>query len=113
MRIHKPRLQQPSETLILHNIRQVLRWHGFYVIRIQQGLGCHKGISDLIALKAGKVYFIEVKKPTGKLSEYQERFQAEVKERGCNYVVVRCVEDVKEILTDEKEHACNTRTLDG
>lgn len=89
------RLPEPSETIILRQIRSFLQWHGWFVIRIQQGLGCHKGISDLIAVKNGRTVFIEVKKPNGKLSDYQERFKATIEDRRGEYVVMRSVEDAK------------------
>ena len=108
----RPRLQQPSETLILHNIRQVLRWHGFYVIRIQQGLGCHKGISDLIAVREGQVYFVEIKKPSGKLSDYQEKFRQEIERRHGKYIVLKSVEEAEEFIRQTGgKTLCNVRTL--
>ncbi len=91
----------PSETVILRQIRNVLQWHGWYVIRIQQGLGCHKGISDLIAIKRGRVVFVEIKKPSGKLSDHQERFKAAISDRGGEYVVMRSVEDLQAFLSGE------------
>ena len=95
-------LLEPSETVILQQIRKVLQWHGFYCIRIQQGLGCHKGLSDLIAVKAGHTYFIEVKKPKGKLSEHQERFKAEIEDRGGKYLVMRSADDAKVFCVEGK-----------
>jgi hypothetical protein len=91
----------PSETVILRQIRNVLQWHGWYVIRIQQGLGCHRGISDLIAVKKGRTVFIEVKKPSGKLSDHQERFRDAISDRGGEYVVMRSVEDLQTFLSGE------------
>jgi len=46
---------------ILKQVRDYLRWRGWLVYRIQQGLGCHRGMSDLICVKDGRVLFLEIK----------------------------------------------------
>jgi len=86
-----------NEQDILNQIRDWLRIHGFFVCRIQQGLGAHKGISDLIAVKDGKTAFIEIKHRS-KLSEYQEAFKVEIESHGGTYIVARCIEDVQELI---------------
>ena len=48
----------------------------------------------LVAIKGGRVVHIEVKKPRGKQSEKQERFQAELEGAGGEYLLARSVEDV-------------------
>ncbi len=83
----------PTENEIQSSIRQILEWRGWYVMRIQQGLGCQKGISDLIAVKNGRTVFLEIKKPTGKQSKDQLEFEADVKAHGGEYVVLRSVDE--------------------
>lgn len=83
---------------ILSNIRKFLRLNGWYVIRVQQGMGCHKGLSDLIVIRKGVVVFIEVKKEKGFQSPYQKIFEAEIKIHGGNYFVARSINDVREYL---------------
>ena len=39
----KDKPKGPTETDIQNAIREYLRWRGWFVIRHQQGLGCHKG----------------------------------------------------------------------
>lgn len=61
-----------------------------------------KGISDIIVIHRGIFYAIEVKRENeklGKLSEDQANFGANVVNNGGIYVVARCVEDVKKVLT--------------
>lgn len=104
------RLPAPSEADILRQVRDYLRLKGWYIIRIQQSLGAHKGISDLIAVKAGKecpacgrrgdVLFIEVKAKTGQLSTFQRVFQQEIESQGGRYVVVRCAEDIMAVIRE-------------
>ena len=85
----------PTETEIQNAIREYLRWRGWFVIRHQQGLGCHKGLSDLTAIKGGKTVYIEVKRPKGTQSDDQLDFQADIEAHGGLYVVARSVEDVE------------------
>lgn len=87
-----------NESDILQQVRQWLQHHGWFVIRIHQGLGCHKGISDLIAVKGGVTAFIEIKGIKGWLSDYQEQFQAEIKHQGGIYIVARGIEDVATLI---------------
>lgn len=88
---------EATEKEIQSDIREYLQWRGWYVIRIQQGMGAHKGLSDLIAVKDGRVVFMEIKTPRGRLSEYQVRFREALKEHGGEYVVLRSVEDAERI----------------
>ena len=85
----------PTETEIQNAIRDFLRWRGWFVIRHQQGLGCHKGLSDLTAIKGGRTVYIEVKRPKGTQSDDQLDFQADIEAHGGLYVVARSVEDVE------------------
>ena len=95
---------QPTENEIQSAIRDDLSWKGWYVIRIQQGMGAHNGLSDLIAIKNGRVVFIEVKTPRGKQSEYQIKFEEEITKRGAEYIVMRSAQDVAKIETSEVDN---------
>ena len=86
---------EPSETEILRGIRQYLQVHGWYVIRHHQGLGCHKGLSDLTAIRNGVTVYIEVKKRKGYQSSVQKKFQAEIEAHGARYILAKGIEDVK------------------
>ncbi len=55
----------------------------------------HRGVADrLVALPRGRVWFIEVKTETGKLSPLQEAFRQEARALGCNYVCLYGEKDV-------------------
>jgi hypothetical protein len=84
--------RQP-ETAILRVCAGYLRAAGWFVIRIQQGLGAHKGISDLICVRKGRVVFAEVKTAKGRLSDWQDGFRQTIANEGGEYVVLRCLED--------------------
>lgn len=58
------------ESKIQSRIIKKLELQGFFVIKL---ISTNKnGIADILALKDGKVIFIEVKQPTGVLSELQK-----------------------------------------
>jgi hypothetical protein len=57
------------------------------------------GISDILILaRGGKVIFLEVKTPTGQLTESQETFKAMCAIADVPYEVARCREDALAIL---------------
>lgn len=65
-----------SEKDIRKEIKDYLEAMDWFVFPIhQQGYMCYKGISDYIAVKNGTVIFVEVKKPGGKQSEDQVKFE--------------------------------------
>jgi hypothetical protein len=47
------------------------------------GLGVLPGVPDVIAVKGGRAYFLELKKPSGKLTEAQERMLIDLGAAGC------------------------------
>jgi hypothetical protein len=74
------------------------------------GYLCHKvdssssvGFPDLVAVSpAGKVFFFEVKTQTGRLSRLQERVINQLKENHANVHVVRSVEEVRAIVSQDE-----------
>lgn len=56
------------------------------------------GVSDIIAVKGGEVWFIEVKTPSGKMTKNQLDFEKRLLKHGGNYLVARKVEDLNAIL---------------
>ena len=70
------------------------KWFHFHVL---QGLGAYKGVSDRIAIKDGRVIFLECKKPGGKQSAEQIEFQANVENVGGEYYVIHSLEEIMEI----------------
>lgn len=91
-----------TETDIMRQIREYLQWHGWYVIRNQQSLGSHPGLSDLTAIRAGRVLWIEVKTAKGKLSKAQEKFKQCIEMAGGEFVLARSIEDIEQYLRGAK-----------
>lgn len=51
------------------------------------------GVADIILLKNGKSYFLEVKDKSPQ-SKTQKEFEVDVKKAGCEYHIVRSVDDI-------------------
>lgn len=101
-----------SEHDIQNSIRLKLSELGYAVFRINSGkirmadgrwfdTGVPKGFSDLIAVKGGRIFFLEVKTETGKASPEQIKFLATMRDRyGCIAGIVRSVEEAVDLVTD-------------
>jgi len=92
--VAKSRGQQP-ETAIRSQIRDWLRWRGWFVILHVQGPLSHKGLADLSAVRGGETVYIEVKTPKGTQRPDQAVFQADVERHGARYILARSIEDVE------------------
>ena len=86
------------ETIIKNQCRDYLRWKGWFVFPVLQGLGAHRGISDMIAVKDGQTLFVEIKTPKGRQSEHQKRFEADIVEHGGSYLLIRSLDDLMEMV---------------
>lgn len=64
--------------------------------------GLPKGFSDLIALKEGKIYFIELKVGKNKPSKEQLNFIEQMKTNGFRAGIAWNMEDIYKILEVEK-----------
>lgn len=83
-----------SETAIKKQIKYYLQYRGWFIFHILQGVGSYKGVSDFIAIKEGRVLFIEVKTAIGKQSPDQIQFEADIRRCGGKYLLARSVDDV-------------------
>ena len=92
-----------KESDIRKQIQDYLRWNGWTVLYHLQGLGSMRGMSDLQALKDGRCVFIEVKRPGGKQSEVQKKFQEMVEAAGFEYVLAKSVEDVEHLGGEKRK----------
>lgn len=65
---------------------------------------CREGTSDFVVIQPDMrgrgcfVTFLELKNLKGKQSEAQREFQAVVGAQGCEYVIIKSIDDVMEIL---------------
>ncbi len=80
-------LLMTEETKIKQDIKDYLRKRGVFFYHNLACLGSYKGIPDITAIFQGKVYQIEVKTPTGKLSSAQQDFRDKWQEQGGALIV--------------------------
>src|SRR6056297_4111854 len=57
------------------------------------GMGVHAGFADLMILCDGRVLFLELKAPKGRLSPAQEAFRDAVLAQGFSWALVRSLDD--------------------
>ena len=87
-------MKKTPENIVKKEIKDWLTLHGFFHFHLMAGLGSYPGTPDRIAIKDGKVLFIEIKGPTGKISENQTLFGAHISGAYGHYVIARGHEDL-------------------
>lgn len=87
-----------SENDIKNQIKDYLDLRRYFHFPLTQGLGSYPGLPDRIAVKDGQVYFIECKRPIGKQSDDQIKFQENIENEKGKYILVRKLEDLIEGL---------------
>lgn len=86
------------ETIVKRQIKKYLWYRAWFNFPLLQGLGCYPGVCDRVAIKDGRVLFIEIKAPNGRQSDHQKRFQKYIEMCGGEYILARSVEDVMKII---------------
>ena len=87
--------KKTPENLVKDEIKDYLNLKGWFHFPVMQGMGSYHGIPDRIAVKDGVVLFIEVKSPSGKLTEHQRAFCDKIEDHRGYYLVVRGYEDIE------------------
>ena len=64
------------------------------------GMGVHAGFADLMILCDGRVLFLELKAPKGRLRPTQEAFRDAVQTQGFGWALVRSLDDALTALAD-------------
>jgi hypothetical protein len=66
----------------------------------------HRGVADrVVCLPDGQTWFVELKAPSGRLSELQKIFQSDMARMNQRYVCLWSKEHVEEWLNDRKQNA--------
>lgn len=103
-----------TEHDIQNAVRLKLSELGYAVFRINTGkfkltdgrwfdVGVPKGFSDLVAVKDGRIFFLEVKTANGKASPEQVNFITVMRDRyGCTAGIVRSVDDAVRLVGGEQ-----------
>jgi len=92
-----------AETDLKGVIKDYLDLMGVFNYPVRQGLGCYRGLPDRVMHFRGRVHYLEIKTPRGKLSDSQLKFQAQCQADGIHYHVVRSLEDIQLILLNQGE----------
>ena len=87
-----------NENEIKRQVKDYLNIKGYFHFHILQGIGAFKGIPDIIAIKNGRVLFLEIKRPGGKQSEHQRQFQIFIEGHGGEYYIVKNLDDLIKII---------------
>ena len=87
-----------SESGIKKLCKDTLEITGWFIFPVLQGLGCYPGITDFIAIRYGRVLFIEVKSQAGKQRPAQIDFQADIEAHGGEYWLIDCYEDIEKMI---------------
>ena len=61
-------------------------------------MGLRSGIADLVFVKDGRVYFLEMKRPGGKISDNQANFGLDATKSGAKYEVAWSFDEALKIL---------------
>jgi hypothetical protein len=64
------------------------------------GMGVHPGFADLLVICDGRVLFLELKAPKGRLRPEQEAFRDAVLAQGFGWALVRSLDDALGALAD-------------
>jgi len=91
-----------TETQLKGQIKDYLGYRGIFSFPITQGLGSYRGAPDRIMHYQGKAHYLEIKLPTGRMSDYQLAFQKQCRQDGVPYHVIRSVEEIETIIDIEE-----------
>lgn len=84
-----------TESDIKEQVKDYLNFKGWFHFHLMAGMGAYKGSPDRIAVKDGRVLFLEIKRPIGyKHSDLQKQFQKDIKAYGGEYYLIKCLEDL-------------------
>ena len=91
-----------SENNIKFQVKDFLAIKHIFSFHITQGLGSYAGVPDRVLHFQGRVVYLEIKRPGGKMSEHQLAFQEQCSRDGILYFCVSSIEELAAQL-DEVE----------
>jgi len=75
----------------------------YQFIRHHKEMGYTKGQPDIVFIRAGRVFFVEMKTATGRQSPEQKEFERQIEESGQTYLVWRSINDCEKWI-DAQRH---------
>jgi len=91
-----------KEKTIVGHIMKELRSHGFWTQKIHGNPYQAAGLPDILAIKAGRAYWIEVKRPGQRPTRVQRKRLADLFQVGCVVGVATSVDEALEIVSQER-----------
>lgn len=100
--VHALRFALPRTAIIHHSANEVTERgpRGARCQAILVGMGVHPGFADLMVLCDGRVLFLELKAPKGRLRPSQEAFRDVVQAQGFGWALLRSLDDALGALAD-------------
>ena len=83
-----------EETDIKSAVKDYLAIKGIFSYPVLQGLGAYRGLPDRVMHFKGRVVYLEIKKPKGKLSPHQGAFEIQCMDDMIEYLVIRSLDDI-------------------
>lgn len=83
-----------SEADIKEQVKDYLYIKGWFHFPLTAGLGSYRGLPDRIAVKNGRVLFLEIKKPGGKQRPEQIDFEQNIAYQKGEYYLIDCLESL-------------------
>ena len=96
------RFALPRDAIVHHCVNEVTEAgpRGATRQAILVGMGVHAGFADLMVLCEGRILFLEIKAPKGRLRPDQEAFRDGVLAQGFGWALVRSLDDALGALAD-------------
>jgi Holliday junction resolvase len=88
-----------KESAIVNKIVAALRARGCFVAKLHGGPTQQAGLPDLLVIHAGRVVFLEVKRPGEQPTKLQEHTLAKLRGHGATAVVVTCEREAIEAVS--------------
>ena len=92
---YKYKLKENDVKKMCKQYLTLAEWFHFHILA---GLGSFLGIPDIIAIKKGRVLFLEIKKPGGKLSPGQIIFRDMILSHGGEYYKIDGLDRLIDII---------------
>ncbi len=83
-----------EETDIKSAVKDYLAIKGIFSYPILQGIGAFRGLPDRVMHFKGRVVYLEIKRPRGKLSPHQKLFGHQCIDDSIAYLVIRSLDDI-------------------
>ncbi len=96
-------LSRTTENDIKAQVKDLLAIKGIFNYPLLQGMASYPGLPDRVMHYQGKVVYLEIKRPGGKLSKYQEKFRDQCRADGIPYWVVVDIEELDAVMQAERE----------